>query len=84
MKYIVKNCPSLGWSAKTFKKCKTSKYYSEMCENYDDCPLKQIIKTCKEDINHFNSDCGTNQYSMGRAIEAENVLNILEIEEIKE
>lgn len=73
-KYIIKNCPAI-YGAFT-DGCKKDHYEdgSVLCQDCTDCVMKQIVELCKDKMDtEFNSG----------SIFAEEILNLLQIEEIK-
>ena len=84
MSYIVKNCP-----------CYTSKggYYDcwanqdTWCENITDCVIKQVIEKCKDsklsysNLEILRTACETSE-AYGKAVIAEQILQLFDIEEI--
>ena len=58
-------------------------YEQIKCETRKNCYYKQlmrIILLCQDTIGHFNVESGTNMYSAGRCITAEQILELLESE----
>ena len=71
-KYIVKNCPAMGAGC-----C------GDTCPEITDCPLKQIVELCKKTVKIFSAESGTHPYAGGRCIEAEGILQLLDIQEVE-
>ena len=83
MKYIIKNCLALLPRTKLCDS-ENMKTPPDFCENITDCLLKQIVATCKQEININDKDAPTNAYAMGRVVVAEKILELLGIEEVDE
>lgn len=49
-------------------------------DNKDSEKLKKVVDLCKRTIKHFNPDSGTNMYSAGRCITAEQILEVIKDE----
>jgi hypothetical protein len=95
MKYIIKNCPNC-WHINrvipicgvTHKVCgfKGETEVSRYCKDIDNCVLKQIVEKCKEATKYCDEcphwcciDCCFNTNGF-----AQEILDMFEIEEIKE
>lgn len=74
-KYIVKNCPALQ---QTYY-CDT---HHSKCQDCTDCVIKQVIEKCKKTLDLMNSASGNNAYAGGRCTEAEQILQLFDMEEI--
>lgn len=87
MKYIIKNCPNC-WHINrvipicgvTHKVCgfKGETEVSRYCKDIDNCVLKQIVEKCRGVQENFYNT------SLSKAKFAREILNMIEIEEIKE
>ena len=76
-KYVIKNCPILMGTHHCFGR------YTQQCADRTDCLLVQVVEKCKKTLAQMDKDSGRNAYAGGRCIEAENILRLFEIEEIK-
>lgn len=49
-KIIIRNCPSIGWSKKLFKKCKSdcTNHKPSDCSEIPDCLIKRIYEKFKD------------------------------------
>ena len=83
-KYIIKNCPALQ---QTYY-CNT---HHSKCQDCTNCVMKQIVELCKRDKNFCvncrskaddNIDC-IECIEGGRAQLAQDILQLLQIEEVK-
>ena len=83
-KYVIKNCDSSYYNIDDKLVCaafkKPEPYFCQDCTN---CLLKKVVGECKETLAEMDKDSGRNAYAGGRCIEAENILRLFEIEEIK-
>ena len=78
MKYIVENCPAV-YIFKNGYSCNNLEFDEhKYCKDIPDCVMKQIVRLCKE--NQFFS---YGAVMFGNGLSAD-VLNLLEIEEVKE
>lgn len=75
-KYIIENCPCYINDYWNFEACKNGSTvngtYITRCNSVDDCLLKQIVEKCKEN------------YANENRVLADEILNLLEIEEVNE
>lgn len=77
-KYIIKNCPALLISGI----CNGINVKGLACKNNTDCLLKRIVELCKEPNEpYYNPEC---EFGIGRTDLAEEILELLEIEECEE
>ena len=76
MRYIIKNCECFYLNA-----CCGTNTNRLYCKDITRCVMKQIVA---EEININDEDAPTNAYAMGRAVVAEKILELLEIEEVDE
>ena len=68
-KYIIENCPCYDYGF-----CTSKTIYVAGCSQRTDCKIKQIVEMCKDKMDtEFNSG----------SIFAEEILNLLQIEEIE-
>ena len=95
MNYIVKNCPCLK-SQISYKDKLWNNGCSELgevesrmcCQDITDCVIKQAIKKCKGAISNYSNleilrtACETNQ-AYGKAVMAEQILQLFDIEEVR-
>ena len=85
-KYIVKNCPSI---LPMTKLCDSESIFNcgTYCKDCTDCVIKQVIEKCKDsklsysNLEILRTACETNQ-AYGKAVMAEQVLQLFDIEEI--
>lgn len=78
-KYIVvKNCPAIRHNDEfeLDNRCDANNVNCFFCENISDCLIKQVIDKC-------NSELGERQ-TIGRNDLAKDILNMFEIERVKE
>ena len=86
MKYIVKNCPAITeykFPDKVHKDCCQCTY--GYCKDID-CIIKRVIDKCKEAIEECK-DCGCSEphwVCTGEKVMSTVILNMFEIEEVKE
>ena len=104
-KYIVKNCPCFwsklfNWQQKGDNEClctiSPEDVNSEMkkCEDLSDCPIKQVVKMCKKEID--NSHCCKDRQTLqkqeiscgdcihlGRRGLSKQILQTLQVEEVE-
>ena len=87
MKYVVRNCPAITeykFPDKVHKGCCQCTY--GYCKDID-CVIKQVIEKCKDsklsysNLGILRTACETNQ-AYGKAVMAEQILPIFDIEEI--
>lgn len=87
-KYIIRKCPNcladfrLNCQGKAYNngyKCTTLSPETKYCKDITDCLLKQIVEKCKE--NYISDD---NVFDVSRKVFAQQILDILEIEEVNE
>ena len=86
MKYIIKNCYNNFYNGEYCGDSGTE------CKDCDDCPLKQIVQTCKTQIK-FCQNCTKNEkigtycencIESGETSFARRILDKLEIEEVND
>ena len=94
MSYIVKNCPCLK-SQISYKDKLWINSCSELgeigsrmcCQDITDCVIKRVIEKCKDsklsysNLEILRTACETNQ-AYGKAVMAEKILQLFDIEEI--
>ena len=86
MKYIVKNCPCLFnsyyASGKTVRfECNDGNHDNKLCRDCTDCLIKRVIDKC----NHYQNKIGrTVEYRAGYVDATKQILDMFDIEEIKE
>lgn len=94
MSYIVKNCPAYNDMPNMYDEiygyCDNEHNIDLdkcMCENITDCVIKRLIEKCKDSklsyskLEILRTACETNQ-AYGKAVMAEQVLQLFDIEEI--
>lgn len=86
-KYIIKNCPAI-LQCKYGNYCiepENTEYTKQLCEDFSDCLLKQIVEKCEKAINtydngeYYEDDVDT---FMGESIMAQSILDLLDISEV--
>ena len=77
MKYIIKNCPA--FDNDNFAECKDNNLCHMQCADNENCVMKHFIEKCKE--NYISDD---NVFDISRKIFAQQILDLLEIEEVNE
>lgn len=86
-KYIIENCPCYINDYWNFEACKNGSTvngtYITRCNSVDDCLLKQIVEKCKGAQKTQWVKNKKKPYSPSKAAFAREILNILEIEEVK-
>ena len=91
-KYVIKNCPAFSLEpTKAGNVCKKW-CRSKPCQHYTDCLLKQIVERCKEKLEFLSygipeqhlETMTTNAERYAKAELAQEILNLLEIEEVNE
>ena len=93
MRYCVKNCPTIFFKEIDGRAMGNDlKNGATECKDCDDCPLKQIVQTCKTQIK-FCQNCTKNEkigtycencIESGETSFARRILDKLEIEEANE
>ena len=84
-KYIVKNCPAIYEFFNYY--CK--KDGEGLCQDCTDCVIKQVIEKCKDsklsysNLEILRTACETSE-TYGKAVMAEQILQLFDIEEITE
>lgn len=85
-KYVIKNCPNYYYDGnwKCPHRCNlTDGDWDCVNDEYGfNCLLKRIVENCMHTLEYFKGIDSTIAY--GRSVEAEKVLNELEIEEVNE
>ena len=82
-KYVIRNCPCFE---KTFEWCHKVDDYG-VCESTTDCLIKRVIDKCKGAVSNYSNleilrtACETSE-AYGKAVIAEQILQLLDIEEI--
>ena len=84
---IVKNCPACIISPGCCAKYHIDNGHAKDCQDIEDCIIKQVIEKCKDsklsysNLGILRTACETNQ-AYGKAVMAEQVLQLFDIEEI--
>lgn len=78
-KYIIKNCPNLttshyGTGETIHNQCGLTD--DDLCINCTDCVIKQVIEKCKNELGKVRT--------IGKDIMAEEILQLLDIQECEE
>ena len=86
-KYIVLNCPNLTTSwysngTKLENQCGITD--DDLCKDRKFCLIKKVVGECKETLAQMDKDSSRDAYAGGRCVEAENILRLFEIKEVKE
>ena len=82
-RYVVLNCPTLMGNRLCYSKV------IKQCADCTDCVIKRVIEKCKDSklsyskLEILRTACETNQ-AYGKAVMAEQVLQLFDIEEIRE
>lgn len=80
-KYIIKNCPTLMGNRLCYGKV------TRQCADCNDCVMKQIVEKCKKEIKVYRNTLlpndGTNTLHFGRQSFAYDILQLLDIQEVK-
>ena len=78
MSYIVKNCLArpIIWNDNWCNK------EQQFCQNCIDCVIKQVIENCKNKIHIY--ECYDTDYALGKVECAKSILQLFDIEEIRE
>ena len=86
-KYIIKNCPAI-------LKCKygnyciepeNTEYTKQLCKDFTDCLLKQIVEKCKEPVKNCNTEVQTKEdveRFLGKNEMAQSILDLLDISDV--
>lgn len=87
MSYIVKNCPCLFnsyyASGKTVRfECNDGNHDDKLCRDVNDCVIKQVIEKCKEVEIIENVKTLYDAVQNGMFLQANRILELLDIEEI--
>lgn len=84
-KYIIKNCPAI-------LKCKygnycieleNTEYTKQLCEDFPDCLLKQIVEKCEHKINACKRCKDQDCYGCAVGMVEIDILDLLDISEVE-
>ena len=95
MKYIIKNCSaycdveaSMGLEKPVLDTCINYRLKKiTQCKDIDDCPLKQIVEKCKQEIKRYEKGDYADELweqAIGKNDKSEEILKLLEIVECKD
>lgn len=76
-KYIVKNCTSYHWGGCYYDGAKF-----EYCSKNDDCPIKQVVEMCKQEIGEEVYRWGNLVLNKNNPL-AEKILQTLDVQEVE-
>lgn len=76
-KYIVKNCTSYHWGGCYYDGAKF-----ECCSKNDDCPIKQVVEMCKQEIGEEVYRWGNLVLNKNNPL-AEKILQTLDVQEVE-
>ena len=79
--YIVKKCPAILRMTKICDAYETTRDLPQFCKDCTDCVIKQVIEKCK----YYQNKIGrTPQYRAGFVDATKDILQLFDIEEVRE